>query len=428
MHRRAFSPASRVSPTYSASPEPLHAVKSSASSGSPGGVRNFALYVNFARDLQPGQDNVPRDIFAKASVGTQTFQTKLLEDVLTPNPVFNFETLVRWTGEHHITLEVLEFGHGGNREMSIGTCKIDLRSILGIDWEGEPTLYNKDKRVGKLNVAVTWMEQSPPPAAHFPPPPRISTPRVSDVLDPGHYEQLVDSLKRIDNDQLQRYAVNVSKVVTQLHGARRDDWEEWQGREQKLLEEIIALQQLAADRQYLCTEEIRLDQELQAERRHRIDAESRLTSENRNSYQIQADNASRSNMAFQTEAAECRALHRKVSEAKHAEQRAETAERHAEARYLRVKQELGREADTARKNAAENELRLRASEAQALSKAWKLSGELRDELTAWEEFRGNGGGISPRGVRTGVHPGAAQQALQDIRGVKSRVNDLLGKY
>ncbi len=59
----------------------------------------------------------------------------------------------------------------------------------------------------------------------------------------------------------------------------------------------------------------------------------------------------------------------------------------------------------------------RASEAEVLAEAWRMSGELRSELDAVR----SGEAAVPQG-----NDSSARRALQDLRELRQRYNDMLG--
>jgi len=252
----------------------------------------------------------------------------------------------------------------------------------------------------------------------------------------------VDSILETTDDpqSLKDYANRLQQVVMQQHTARREDWSHFHAREASLLDEVGELRKFAEDRDSLRWYEAKLMEELRLERRKRIDLEARLTGADR--WRTEAISAGRMarnaevNMSFGQEAelAESREWQRNAERFRNGEERAMAAERLAEDSLRRARQDLGRRNRDLEKRTAEVELRAEASEAEALAAAYRLSGELRGELdsvrTASGVRGGNMGYSAP--MRDPSSPGPqtsqARRALEDIRGVRERVDGLLSGY
>jgi len=197
-----------------------------------------------------------------------------------------------------------------------------------------------------------------------------------DGMDP-YAETGLDSILDAKSDDpmaMKDYAQRLQQVVLQQHTARREDWAHFHSRESVLLEEVGELRRFAEDREWQRNAE-----------RFRV-----------------------------------------------GEERAANAERMAEDSLRRARQELGRRNRDLEKRTAEVELRAEASEAEALATAYRLSGELRSEL---DTVRGATGGFNggrdqyynaPRSPAPQVSQ--ARRALEDIRGVRDRVDGLLQGY
>eukprot|EP00929_Paragymnodinium_shiwhaense_P027069 TRINITY_DN15974_c0_g1_i1.p1 TRINITY_DN15974_c0_g1~~TRINITY_DN15974_c0_g1_i1.p1 ORF type:complete len:421 (+),score=75.94 TRINITY_DN15974_c0_g1_i1:176-1438(+) len=411
--------------------------------------REFVLYVNFARNLQlETTARSPRaktktsteayDVFVRIQFGSDTMDTPLQEKTTTVHPVFGFEKVLRWRTETELEFFVMQIMPQNQQERMVGRCKVDMRSVMNSDWEGDMTLFRRDQKIGKLHVGVEWLETAAAPsttasrgamgnqmASGVPGPSQAGDPAAT-----GAPDDLAFRLAHMDRESVQRYALRLSEVVMQLHGSRHEDWAQWRTRENSLLEEVVVLQRLATDRQHIGVSELQFHQELTAERRRRIDAELKLTSADRYRQEASAaDRAARlhtsqSSMAFEAEAAECRAYIHRAREARKAEERAFTEERHAENRTQALRQEVTRELTHAQRRAAEGELQTQALEAQALSQAWKLSGKLRGEMEMVEELRRNKGRSAQ--LRQEEHV-SARRALGDLQEVQRRVGQLLNE-
>jgi hypothetical protein len=261
-----------------------------------------------------------------------------------------------------------------------------------------------------------------------------------DGMDP-YAETGLDSILDAKSDDpmaMKDYAQRLQQVVLQQHTARREDWAHFHSRESGLLEEVGELRRFAEDRDSLRWYEAKLMEELRLERRKRIDLEARLTGADRwRTEAIAAGRMARNaevNMSFGQEAelAEAREWQRNAERFRVGEERAANAERMAEDSLRRARQELGRRNRDLEKRTAEVELRAEASEAEALATAYRLSGELRSEL---DTVRGATGGFNggrdqyynaPRSPAPQVSQ--ARRALEDIRGVRDRVDGLLQGY
>jgi len=243
-----------------------------------------------------------------------------------------------------------------------------------------------------------------------------------------------------DPEEIKSYANRLQQVVMQQHTARREDWSHFHSREASLLDEVGELRRFAEDRDSLRWYEAKIMEELRVERRKRIDLEARLTGADR--WRTEAISAGRMarnaevNMSFGQEAelAEAREWQRNAERFRSGEERAMAGERLAEDSLRRARQELGKRNRDLEKRTAEVELRAEASEAEALATAYRLSGELRGEL---DSVRG-----ASRVIQTGGAPATyagggqaavpqvsqARRALEDIRGVRERVDGLLSGY
>lgn len=236
-----------------------------------------------------------------------------------------------------------------------------------------------------------------------------------------------------NGESLKSYSNRLQQVVMQQHTARREDWGHFHAREAALLEEIGELRRYAEDRDSMRWYEAKLVEELRLERRKRIDLEARLTGADRwRTEAIAAGRMARNaevNMSFGQEAelAEAREWQRNAERFRAGEERAMATERLAEDSLRRSRQELGRKSRDLEKRSAEVELRSEASEAEALASAFRLSAELRNELDAVKTntsgARQIGGQPSP-----GRPVSQARRALEDIRGVRERVDGMLSGY
>lgn len=246
-----------------------------------------------------------------------------------------------------------------------------------------------------------------------------------------------------DIESLKRYCQRLSQVVMQQHTARREDWAHFHSREQQLLEEVGELRKFAEDRDSLRWYEAKIMEELRLERRKRIDLEARLTGADRwRTEAIAAGRMARNaevTMSFSQEAelAEAREWQRNAERFRAAEERAVASERFAEDSLRRSRQELGRSMRDLEKRAAECELRAEAGEAEALSTGWRLAGELKGEIDAMKGAAAQGyrGGNPPAADLRPVSPApttervtSARRALEDIRGVRDRLDGVLGGY
>lgn len=242
-----------------------------------------------------------------------------------------------------------------------------------------------------------------------------------------------------DPASLKDYANRLQQVVMQQHTARREDWAHFHSREATLLDEVGELRRFAEDRDSMRWYETKLMEELRLERRKRIDLEARLTGADR--WRTEAISAGRMarnaevNMSFGQEAemAEAREWQRNAARFQGAEERALAGERLAEDSLRRARQDLGKQNRALEKRSAEVELRAEASEAEALAAAYRLSGELRGEIDSVRSAsaRREGGSSGPGGaVPSSPAPQVSQarRALEDIRGVRERVDGLLTGY
>mmetsp|Transcript_21794 Transcript_21794/g.49619 ORF Transcript_21794/g.49619 Transcript_21794/m.49619 type:complete len:330 (-) Transcript_21794:3-992(-) len=271
-----------------------------------------------------------------------------------------------------------------------------------------------------------------------------------------------------DVSSLQQYAARLAEVVSRQQLARREDMLTWRDREQALISEVAAAEREARraceERDRYRIVEVRMAEELKAERRGRIRLEAQLVGSDRWRAEAEAcdraTRAARGQVAFahEAEAAEAREWKLAVHRAREGEARALTMERSERDAVLRARQELIKSQRAMERGAAETELRAEAGEAQALSAAWRLTGELRSEL---DDLRGasarlkaetvpsaGGGGlfdlldrnhdgvISRDEFRRGVAPiaaasttrqpsASAARAMEELRGARQKVNGLL---
>lgn len=255
------------------------------------------------------------------------------------------------------------------------------------------------------------------------------------VEEPAPIESILDS--QDDPQSLKDYANRLQQVVMQQHTARREDWSHFHSREASLLDEVGELRRFAEDRDSLRWYEAKIMEELRLERRKRIDLEARLTGADR--WRTEAISAGRMarnaevNMSFGQEAelAEAREWQRNAERFRSGEERAMASERLAEDSLRRARQELGRRNRDLEKRTAEVELRAEASEAEALATAYRLSGELRSELDSVRgaaAVRGMGGAPGQYAGSPAPQVSQARRALEDIRGVRERVDGLLSGY
>lgn len=242
-----------------------------------------------------------------------------------------------------------------------------------------------------------------------------------------------------DPESLKQFANRLQQVVMQQHTARREDWAHFHSREASLLDEVGELRRFAEDRDSLRWYESKLMEELRLERRKRIDLEARLTGADR--WRTEAISAGRMarnaevNMTFSQEAelAEAREWQRNAERFRAGEERSMAEARLAEDSLRRSRQELGKRNRELEKRTAEVELRAEASEAEALATAYRLSGELRGELDSVRIASGvrgdpRGGGGGHGGASPAPQVSQARRALEDIRGVRERVDGLLSGY
>mmetsp|Transcript_44839 Transcript_44839/g.90421 ORF Transcript_44839/g.90421 Transcript_44839/m.90421 type:complete len:257 (-) Transcript_44839:115-885(-) len=230
---------------------------------------------------------------------------------------------------------------------------------------------------------------------------------------------------------LRRYALQLSEVVIQQHEARYEDWAQWRARESELLEEVRALQQQVQTLAQEQDGQAVLDQELRAERRRRIDAEARLTgAEVWRTEAAAADRAARAASSHSisvqgAESNEAREWKRQATMARSAEASAIASEKRAEDTAYRAQQELARHLREAEGRVTQSERRAQASEAMALGEAWEITGELRSELDACCRGANRWGAGSP--PRPDGQFTTARHALQELRGVRERYNQLLAE-
>lgn len=254
----------------------------------------------------------------------------------------------------------------------------------------------------------------------------MTTGHVARILGEDPHQVLGNS-----NESLRRYALRLSEVVIQQHEARREDFTEWHARESELLAEVHALQQSV---QTLAREQdgqAAFDEELRAERRRRIDAEARLTGAE--VWRTEAAAAGRAARAATSHAfsaqgdelSEAREWKHRAALARNAEAAAIAGEKRAEDNVLRARQEVARQVREAEGRASETERRAQATEAAALSEAWEITGELRSELDACSRGASRWGAGSP-GRQEGQFT-TARHALQELRGVRERYNQLLAE-
>eukprot|EP00929_Paragymnodinium_shiwhaense_P027072 TRINITY_DN15974_c0_g1_i5.p1 TRINITY_DN15974_c0_g1~~TRINITY_DN15974_c0_g1_i5.p1 ORF type:complete len:240 (+),score=37.27 TRINITY_DN15974_c0_g1_i5:176-895(+) len=228
--------------------------------------REFVLYVNFARNLQlETTARSPRaktktsteayDVFVRIQFGSDTMDTPLQEKTTTVHPVFGFEKVLRWRTETELEFFVMQIMPQNQQERMVGRCKVDMRSVMNSDWEGDMTLFRRDQKIGKLHVGVEWLETAAAPsttasrgamgnqmASGVPGPSQAGDPAAT-----GAPDDLAFRLAHMDRESVQRYALRLSEVVMQLHGSRHEDWAQWRTRENSLLEEVVVLQRLATD-------------------------------------------------------------------------------------------------------------------------------------------------------------------------------------
>eukprot|EP00928_Gymnodinium_smaydae_P086966 TRINITY_DN71343_c0_g1_i1.p1 TRINITY_DN71343_c0_g1~~TRINITY_DN71343_c0_g1_i1.p1 ORF type:complete len:457 (+),score=63.67 TRINITY_DN71343_c0_g1_i1:51-1421(+) len=444
--------------------------------------REFMLYVNFARGVErppqafgtpPLAPNVQFETYVRVFMERQCFQTELLQEA-GRNPVFGFERMARWRGERLLEFEVVDVAYGGV-ESVLGKATLNITHVLEGDWEGDLIIYCGSKAAGKLNVGIEWLD--PPQSgtgdtgdgpvrerAHAWDPPRrehsqhaqvakrVPTPRGSDSrtdaaltprsarhgqssvqmpTDGNSFEDMRSSLAMVHDTDLRRYALRLSEVVVQLHQARREDWSAWRERETELLEEVVSSTRASKASMLANAERTRLTTELQEERRRRISAESRLTLDQQARKHIEAT-GSQTSRAYETEAYECQALYRKAVDATRMEMQLQSNLRNAENRAQMAQQEARREILEMSRKTKDQELRCEAAEAQALSRAWRLSGKLKSEMESWDDHqRGAVSTTRLRGGMDGSGPALtssqAEQALHDLQAVRTRANDLLGR-
>lgn len=280
-------------------------------------------------------------------------------------------------------------------------------------------------------MAGFFRSKSPKPEA------KPAKPAAKRAQEDIGYDTLLDG--RDDPDDLKEYVRRLQQVVLQQHTARREDWSHFHARETGLQDELNELRHFAEDRDSLRWYETKLMEELRLERRKRIDLEARLTGADRwRTEAIAAGRMARNaevNMSFGQEAelAEAHEWQRNAEKFRAGEERAVASEKLAEDNLRRARQELGRQSRDLEKRTAEAELRAQAGEAEALSAAWKLSGELRSELDSVRlvgPYRG--GGSSPRANFRSASPAPnvsqARRALGNVRGVKEQLDGMLTDY
>lgn len=231
----------------------------------------------------------------------------------------------------------------------------------------------------------------------------------------------------LEGGSLQRYALRLSEVVMQQHAARRKDWAAWQAKEEELCDEIRDLgEQLRAEQQehdQVMGRETILEQELRAERRRRIDLEAQLTLADTWKAEAQAaDRAARlansnSALAAKTESEAAREWKRQAAEARKAEAKASAGQQRAELAAQNARKELHRHLEEREQHFQQRVQQARASEAEVLAEAWRMSGELRSELDAVR---------SSDRPESELQEGSARQALQDLRELRQRYTDMLG--
>ena len=218
-----------------------------------------------------------------------------------------------------------------------------------------------------------------------------------------------------------------SEVVMQQHAARRKDWAAWQVKEEELCDEIRELSsQVQAEQQerdQAVGRETILEQELRAERRRRIDLEAQITlADTWKAEAAAADRAARlansnSALAAATESEAAREWKRQAAEARRAEAKASAAQHRAELAAQNARKELNRHLEEREQQFQQRVQQARASEAEVLAEAWRMSGELRSELDAVR--------TSDRSDRPS-EGSSARQALQDLRELRQRYTDMLG--
>eukprot|EP00435_Cladocopium_sp_Y103_P042632 s2293_g11.t2 len=230
----------------------------------------------------------------------------------------------------------------------------------------------------------------------------------------------------LEGPSLQRYAVRLSEVVMQQHAARKKDWKNWQGKEEELNDEIRELRRQVAteqqERDQAVGREVILEQELRAERRRRIDMEAQVTlADSWKAEAAAADRAARMSssnaaLAASAESEAAREWKRQAAEARRAEAKAMAGQQRAELAAQQARKDLNSHLEEREQQFSQRVQMARASEAEVLAEAWRMSGELRSELDA---------------VRSGEaappsQDSSARQALQDLRELRQRYNDMLG--
>ncbi|CAK9039971.1 Pentatricopeptide repeat-containing protein [Durusdinium trenchii] len=231
----------------------------------------------------------------------------------------------------------------------------------------------------------------------------------------------------LEGGSLQRYAVRLSEVVMQQHAARKKDWTSWQAKEDELNDEIRSLRhEMHAEQQerdQAMGREVLLEQELRAERRRRIDLEAQVTlADSWKAEAAAADRAARMSssnaaLAASAESEAAREWKRQAAEARRGEAKAMAGQHRAELAAQQARKELNSHLEEREQQFSQRVKMARASEAEVLAEAWRMSGELRSELDAVRSGDAQIGQASDS---------SARQALQDLRELRQRYNDMLG--
>ena len=126
---------------------------------------------------------------------------------------------------------------------------------------------------------------------------------------------------------------------------------------------------------------------------------------------------SNSALAAKTESEAAREWKRQAAEARKAEAKASAGQQRAELAAQNARKELHRHLEEREQHFQQRVQQARASEAEVLAEAWRMSGELRSELDAVR---------SSDRPESELQEGSARQALQDLRELRQRYTDMLG--
>lgn len=390
------------------------------------GARDFVLYVNSAQDLElDGSGGECVGMQVNVSMGRVSAQSDLTRG-WRPNPTFWLEKVLRWHGDAEILVQLFGISRSASDRL-LGECKVNMRSLLSMDWEGDVTLYRGSRRVGKLNVGVRWMDNDPLPPPPTPPPitPRrnpghfhedakgadVATPRsraggrssgsaavgasVGRTLpgDMGAFVEhgnLAQHLASIDGEQLRRHAQRLSEVVVQLQAGRREDWLQWRAREATLVEEVEDLKHAALEQ---AASQSDVHAEINAEYRRRVDADARNTQQERQ-WQEELRHWGSDARAFEEELRVHKRGHdilRSEEAKKLVSMRQEAVEAHrAKDIAARDREDMARKLSMVMSEISdfdEVEDIMRQAESQALNDAWHLEGELLERKEAMDDLR-----------------------------------------